>query len=195
MFAKSLDYSNGDLVSYEEFISIANSVKCKVEYIDGRIYFLAGGSRKHRHIKNKIAKLLNKYFDDDRCEVEVEDALHYIDEKLKKKTWVYPDIMVVCDFNNFVGEDYFGKPKLIIEVLSKSTGYVDENDKKELYKRLGIEEYLIVDQYKNKISVCHLQSNNESTNELCLSKGDVFKSRTYADLELRLDDIFNYNYK
>jgi len=56
---------------------------------------------------------------------------------------VQPDIFIVCDKNK--DTDYIvDVPKLIIEIISKSTAYKDTKIKKDLYEKFGVKEYIIV---------------------------------------------------
>lgn len=53
-------------------------------------------------------------------------------------------MFVVCDKNKLKETHVQGAPDLIIEVLSKSTQLKDKREKKTLYERFGVREYLIV---------------------------------------------------
>lgn len=57
--------------------------------------------------------------------------------------FVEPDIFVGTDLI-WKGEVLISTPCFIVEVLSRSTMYVDMNDKVSLYKTMGVSEYLIV---------------------------------------------------
>jgi Uma2 family endonuclease len=57
---------------------------------------------------------------------------------------VQPDVFVVCDKSKLKETHVQGAPDLIIEVLSKATQLKDKREKKTLYERSGVLEYLIV---------------------------------------------------
>jgi Uma2 family endonuclease len=58
---------------------------------------------------------------------------------------VQPDILVVCDKSKMTDANIQGAPDLVVEILSPSTGLKDKREKKALYERFGVREYLVVD--------------------------------------------------
>ena len=67
------------------------------------------------------------------------------DVKLSETDVVQPDILVVCDPGKITPSHIEGAPDLIVEVLSPGTSAKDLRDKKALYERAGVREYLVVD--------------------------------------------------
>ena len=57
---------------------------------------------------------------------------------------VQPDVFVVCDRSKITHQNIQGAPDLIIEVISSSTELRDRREKKNLYERFGVREYIIV---------------------------------------------------
>ncbi|CAA6817751.1 MAG: Unknown protein [uncultured Sulfurovum sp.] len=95
---------------------------------------------KHQAISNKIAWQLQDVLQ--KCETC--QALLPIDWKVDETTTVQPDNLVICHTPQ--EEAYINKaPKVIFEILSKSTAMVDKNLKYELYEREGVAYYIIVD--------------------------------------------------
>ncbi len=95
---------------------------------------------KHQAISNKIARYLDEYLQECKsCQ-----ALLPIDWKIDESTVVQPDNLVICHTPQ--EEAYIKKaPKIIFEILSKSTAVVDKNLKYELYEKEGVDYYIIVD--------------------------------------------------
>jgi len=58
---------------------------------------------------------------------------------------VQPDVFVVCDEKKITEANIHGSPDLIIEVISPATALKDKREKKALYEKHGIKEYIIVD--------------------------------------------------
>ncbi len=95
---------------------------------------------KHQAISNKIAWQLQNVLQ----ECKVCQALLPIDWKIDDSTVVQPDNLVICHTPQ--EEAYIKKaPKVIFEILSKSTATVDKNLKYELYEKEGVNYYIIVD--------------------------------------------------
>lgn len=69
-----------------------------------------------------------------------------IDVVLAFDTVVQPDLIVVCDPAKLASrKNVQGAPDLVVEVLSPSTAAKDKREKKALYERSGVPQYLIVD--------------------------------------------------
>jgi Uma2 family endonuclease len=58
---------------------------------------------------------------------------------------VEPDVFVVFDEKQLTKENVVRTPGFVIEILSPSTGVRDQREKRFLYERYGVREYLIVD--------------------------------------------------
>lgn len=94
---------------------------------------------KHQSISSKIARQLEEIFGDcKKCQ-----ALLPVDWKIAEDTIVQPDNLVICD--EPMDKAYISKaPKIIFEVLSKSTAKKDEGLKFKLYETEGVNYYIIV---------------------------------------------------
>ena len=107
---------------------------------------------KHQAISNKIAR----YLDESLQECKVCQALLPIDWKIDESTVVQPDNLVICHTPQ--EEAYIKKaPKIIFEILSKSTAIVDKKLKYELYEKEGVNYYIIVDPKENIAKVYRLK--------------------------------------
>jgi len=67
------------------------------------------------------------------------------DVKLSDLDVVQPDILVVCDASKIAPTHIEGPPELVVEVLSPATSARDLRQKKALYERSGVKEYLVID--------------------------------------------------
>jgi Uma2 family endonuclease len=69
--------------------------------------------------------------------------------------YYYPDVVVTCDPRDLAGtEDFIHYPKLVIEVLSKSTAKFDQGEKFIDYQTCPtLEEYVLVSQTKRSLEV------------------------------------------
>ncbi|MEW5768632.1 MAG: Uma2 family endonuclease, partial [bacterium] len=57
---------------------------------------------------------------------------------------VQPDVFVVCDRAKITEDNIQGAPDLIVEVISPNTEVKDKREKKDIYERFGVREYIIV---------------------------------------------------
>jgi Uma2 family endonuclease len=124
------------------------------ELIYGLAYAMAPAPMiKHQAISNKIAWQLQ----DALKECKVCQALLPIDWKVDDSTIVQPDNLVICHEPQY--EAYIVKaPKIIFEVLSKSTASKDLNLKYDLYEQEGVNYYVIVDPNDSIAKVYKLNS-------------------------------------
>lgn len=113
----------------------------KWEIIYGIAYAMSPAPMiKHQSVSNKIARYLDEIFQ----ECKICQALLPIDWKIAEDTVVQPDNMVICHEPN--NEAYITKaPKIIFEVLSKSTQKKDTGLKYSLYEQEGVAYYIIAD--------------------------------------------------
>jgi len=95
---------------------------------------------KHQAISSKIAWQLQELLKECKtCQV-----LLPVDGKIDNHTIVEPDNLVIC--HEPQNEAYITKaPKVIFEILSKSTAHKDKNLKYSLYEKEGVAYYIIVD--------------------------------------------------
>ncbi len=111
------------------------------EIINGLAYAMSPAPMvKHQSISSKIARNLEDIFENcKKCQ-----ALLPVDWKIAEDTVVQPDNLVVCD--EITNKAYISKaPKIIFEILSKSTAKKDIHVKYDIYEREGVNYYIIVD--------------------------------------------------
>ena len=111
------------------------------ELIHGVPYAMAPAPMiKHQKISNNIARYLSEALENCKtCQ-----ALLPVDWKIDNNTIVEPDNLIIC--HEPQNEAYITQaPKVIFEILSKSTAHKDKNLKYSLYEKEGVNYYIIVD--------------------------------------------------
>lgn len=140
-------------ISVDEYLALEARAKHRHEYMDGELFLMAGSSRRHSRIASNIGGELYGQLKGKNCEV------HYGDLRLRVRTthYVYGDVSVFCgepEFEVYKETETLLNPKIVFEVLSKSTEARDRGDKAEDYRRIpSLTEYFFVSQ--NKILVEH----------------------------------------
>jgi Uma2 family endonuclease len=157
-----------DEISIEDFESFVKHPFNKdksFELIDGRIVLMAGNATlNHQRIVKELFKKADNFLEGHPCEVFFDFNLYLFNNELGECVNIYqPDIMVCCDMDKLTKRGYEGVPDLIVEVISKSTGKYDYNDKRENYIKYKVKEYWLADPIKNKIFVYLDSSVNEYT--------------------------------
>ncbi|NTU42920.1 MAG: Uma2 family endonuclease [Nitrospirales bacterium] len=110
------------------------------EVIDGVAYNMSPSpSERHQTITLNFAFQLKGCLKETQCRTYVAPLDVYYDDE----NFVQPDVFVVCDKNK-IKDRIYGAPDLIIEVISPSTSLKDKREKKRLYERFGVKEYVII---------------------------------------------------
>jgi len=125
--------------TYQDYCSWSEGERW--ELINGEAYDMTPApTTKHQRIVVNLCGVLNEKLRSGPCKVFVAPT----DVVLSDYDVVQPDVFVVCDKKKITPDNIQGAPDLVIEVLSPSTSLKDKRDKKSLYERSGVKEYLIV---------------------------------------------------
>jgi Uma2 family endonuclease len=112
------------------------------ELIDGVPYNMTPAPRtQHQSILGNLAAALNAYLKGKQCRYFVAPTDVVFDDF----NVVQPDLLVVCDRSKITENNIKGAPDLVVEILSPSTSRKDRREKKALYERFGVREYILVD--------------------------------------------------
>ncbi len=144
-------------ISAEEYLNGEPLSEIRHEYIDGEVFAMAGGTPKHNTVSLNFAGELRSHLRGKPCRVFMADVKVRIITS-QQDIFYYPDVIVACDPNDD-NEQFLRAPKLIIEVLSKSTHRLDRNEKFRNYITLpSLEEYVIAAQDRPCLMI-HRRSN------------------------------------
>ena len=112
------------------------------ELIDGVAYSMSPAPTiKHHDIGLNFYSLLRKHFKGKSCKPFAAP----VDVVLSELDVVQPDVFVVCDSTKITPKNIQGAPDFVVEILSPSTSRKDLREKKALYERSGVAEYLVLD--------------------------------------------------
>ncbi len=122
--------------------------EAKYEYVDGQIYAMAGGTINHGLLISNALYWIREGIRKagKPCKTFSGDVKVFIEST---NSYLYPDVFVVCGEINDQNapNQAIQNPKLIIEVLSKSTQKYDQVQKFRLYRaNPSFEEYVMIDQ-------------------------------------------------
>lgn len=99
-----------------------------------------------------------------------------------------PDIFVMCENSTKKGESFTSSPKIIFEVVSKTTASHDYITKLAVYQKFKVEEYNIVEQ-SGKIIQYSLVDNQYIISDV-YKNDDLYQSTVFNDLKISLKDIY-----
>ncbi len=128
-----------------EYLALEEKAETKSEYWNGEIVAMSGARIDHQQITtNLTVSLSNKL--KRKCRVFPIEMKVWVK---KRNKFFYPDITIICDKPNFYKNrrDTIDNPKMIIEVLSKSTASFDRAEKFLSYQTLvSLDEYVLISQ-------------------------------------------------
>ena len=130
-----------EFLTEEEYLSSEVDSEVKREFIDGRVYAMAGAGYNHNCICANILRKFGNHLEGTPCATFMSDIKVRIGQD-----YVYPDVLVDC--SKMSGDNFFStEPIIIIEVLSKSTRKADTTTKLIRYINLpSLKEYVLIEQ-------------------------------------------------
>ncbi len=138
-----------DYIVPDEYLRMEEKSEIKHEYIDGYVYAMAGANDHHVTIALNMAFVIRNHLRGSNCRVYMSDMKARIDSLNR---FYYPDVMVTCDPRDTQTPNHKHFPKLIIEVLSKSTEGFDRGDKFIDYQQLdSLEEYVLINTKRQRL--------------------------------------------
>lgn len=151
----------------------------RAELIDGQMYMMAEPSRTHQQICLALLRKIADYIDKKGGSCEVDMAPFAVFLNADDKTYVEPDISVICDKEKLSYKGCYGAPDWIIEIVSTGNRQMDYYRKLFKYHMIGVREYWIVDEQKDCITVYNFE--NEDINDyffqILLRQGYMMISR------------------
>jgi Uma2 family endonuclease len=134
--------SKFNYITPDEYLEMEEKSEIKHEYIDGYVYAMAGANDPHVTITGNAFAMIRSHLRGSGCRVYFSDMKARIDSLNR---FYYPDVIVTCDPRDTQSQNQKRFPKLIIEVLSKSTEGFDRGDKFADYQQIeSLEEYVLI---------------------------------------------------
>jgi Uma2 family endonuclease len=129
-----------------EYLAIERLAEFKSEFFQGEMFAMAGASRFHNRVKERLIGLLFSRLEGGPCQTFSSDQRVLVD---RTGLYTYPDIVILCGTPEFdsLDPDTLLNPTAIIEVLSPSTEKYDRGAKFRNYKLIpSLKEYILVAQ-------------------------------------------------
>lgn len=132
----------------------------RAELIDGSLYMRASPSRVHQEIVGELFGVIRDYIkkENGSCKTYVAPFAVFLNQD--DRTYVEPDISVICDSSKLNDRGCLGAPDWIIEVVTPGSQRIDYMIKLFKYRAAGVKEYWIVDKSKNRIMVYNFEQND-----------------------------------
>ena len=129
----------------------------RAELIDGTLYMMAPPSRIHQEIVGELFAAIHSHIkaNGGDCKSFIAPFAVLLNED--DKTYVEPDISVICDKSKLDDRGCVGAPDWIIEIASPSTKRTDYGVKLFKYRSAGVREYWIVNPLTRTVNVYALE--------------------------------------
>lgn len=178
-----------NLINVEEYLAFEEKSKLRHEYMDGEVFLMAGGKRRHSLIASNIGGELYGQLKERKCEI------HYGDLRIKARAthYVYSDVVITCgemQIESYKQMETLLNPQIIFEVLSKSTEARDRGEKAKDYRSLkSLTDYLLISQ--EEMFVEHYIRQNEGGWKLIEYKeADEEISLSSIECKIALRDVY-----
>ena len=176
--------SKSDIYTIDYIYSLPEGQRA--ELIDGVIYDMAPPSRMHQKLSSELCTLINNYIKSNKGSCEVYSAPFAVFLNKDDKTYVEPDISVICNKNKLTDKGCNGAPDFIIEIVSPSSRKMDYSTKNTAYSNAGVREYWIVDPEKERTTVYRYE---EDAAPMIFTFDRAITVRIYGDLSITVGDL------
>ncbi|CAD6876807.1 Uma2 family endonuclease [Methylomonas fluvii] len=157
------------------------------ELIDGVPYNMSPApSIKHQNVVMTIAAKLKAELKGKPCKPFIAP----VDVILSEHDVVQPDLLVVCALEKIGEKAIHGAPDLVVEVLSPSTALKDMREKKALYERAGVREYVVIDPLENYVQRFFLGADGRYANADVFGVEEDLPLLSLPELILPLAEVF-----
>jgi Uma2 family endonuclease len=144
--------------SYEEYLRSLENSQLKLEYCDGVIYAMAGGTPVHAELSAAMIQVLGRALPAG-CKTYSSDLMIRVDAS---DLSTYPDVTVVCGAREVSKKDQNAviNPSVLVEVTSKSTADYDRGEKLSHYKQLpSLRAVLFVSHERQQVTLVERAAN------------------------------------
>ena len=155
------DTQGDQYFTYEDYLKWPEEERWEI--IEGRPYALAPAPHwKHQDIARLLNRQLDRYFEGKPCKLffsPIDVRLPNLEaQEQADDTVVQPDLLVVCDPAKLDDHGVVGAPDLVIEILSESTSWRDQDVKLRLYEKHGVRCYIIADPWGKTLTMRILEA-------------------------------------
>jgi Uma2 family endonuclease len=174
-------------LTYEDYVRFPDD-GLRHEIIDGEHYVTPSPSMRHQRILGNFFYLIRAYLEDH----PLGDVFFApFDALLGPHDVVVPDLLYISSERShfLTSQNLQGPPNLVIEVLSPSTSRRDRHLKRDLYERVGVEEYWLADPRRDVVIVYRWGSDAHAS-PVEYEKTAILPSPLFPGLALPLERVF-----
>jgi Uma2 family endonuclease len=156
------------------------------EIIAGVAYAMTPApSIRHQNVSGNIFTMFKDFFRGNPCK----PFYAPVDVVFDEENVVQPDLLVVCDKSKITEANIRGVPDLVVEILSPSTSLKDKREKKDLYERFGVREYLLIYPEDAFVERYSLEGEKFGLPDI-LNWDEKLRLSAFPEVELNLWEVF-----
>jgi Uma2 family endonuclease len=127
------------------------------EVIHNQLVMSPAPTSKHQQVSKEIFRQLDAFV----LSHQLGEVFYApIDVYLDNENVFEPDLVFISSKQlHILGNNIYGAPDLVVEVLSPSSEKKDKRDKKVIYEKYGVKEYWIVDPVSKQVTGYQLLNN------------------------------------
>jgi len=175
-------------LTVEEYLDLdAEADETRYEYLDGRVWALAGATPPHNLVTDNIQGEFYLELRPQGCRSFTSDQR----VKISETRYVYPDVVVVCSPPEYTDESppSLVNSELLVEVTSPSTADQDHQDKLDAYLQLdSLQEYWIAS--PSRVLITQYVRQGDDWIVRSVRDRDATLRCEALDVTLSLDDIY-----
>ena len=141
-------------ISETEYLRLEAQSPIRHEYVSGEMFAMTGGTLRHNAIAINLTAALRAHLRNTGCRPFMNDVRVRV---AKHNAYYYPDVLVNWSkpgSNDDMRSTTIDDPRLIVEVLSDSTGATDKRETLLAYRTLpSLEEYVLISQDEARVEI------------------------------------------
>ncbi len=171
--------------TFDQYLLLLQNSDKRMEYDHGEIYLMAGSSANHARISFNMCKTLDDALGNDAtCGAYMVDRV----TQVAKEVTFMPDVVVSCNIADHGEAFLLESPRIIVEVLSRSTEARDRTYKLVNYQaKESVQEILFISQYVQRVEVITRTSDNWKFHQY--GARQTFRLDS-LDVEIAVDQIY-----
>ncbi|HEY3357668.1 MAG TPA: Uma2 family endonuclease [Polyangia bacterium] len=179
--------------TFQQYLALDQVSNVKLEYSEGEIYAMAGGTPEHAALAMAAGSELVRQLEGRPCRAYSSDLRVRV---LATGLGTYPDVTIVCGQPERDPEDKNTviNPTVLVEILSDATEAYDRGGKFDSYRQIpSLQEYVLISHRERLIEVFRRGPGGEWSRSEARSRasarlesigGELDVDRVYAGIEL-----------
>lgn len=172
--------------SYEDYVRALEDSEIKLEYFDGEIYAMAGGTLAHAELGARVITQLSQGLVGG-CRVFTSDAKVQVEAT---GLTTFPDATVVCGETRNAANDRHAlvNPTILVEVTSKGTEDYDRGEKLSQYRQISsLKAVLLVSHRSQRVTILERAPTGWTMREV---RGGEYIALQDPKLSLSVDGLY-----